>query len=90
MHILHPYCHPHGCDHWDTPKKHQPGKWRLIADLSYPEGKSVNDAIDKRLCSLSLVSMQDMATTELLHLVREIGANFKGIVHFVIKAETCT
>ena len=27
-------------------KKHQPDKWRLIVDLSYPEGKSVNDAIE--------------------------------------------
>ena len=34
------------------PKKHQPGKWRLITDLSYPEGTSVNDAIDPSLCSL--------------------------------------
>ena len=29
-----------------VPKKHQPGKWRLITDLSFPEKKSVNDAID--------------------------------------------
>ena len=27
-------------------KRHQPGKCRLITDLSYPEGSSVNDAID--------------------------------------------
>ena len=27
------------------PKNHQPGKWRLIVDLSYPEGNSVNDGI---------------------------------------------
>ncbi len=45
------------------PKKHQPGKWRLITDLSYPEGKSVNDAIDKSLCSLSYVSVHDVANT---------------------------
>ena len=37
------------------PKKHQPGKWRLITDLSFPEGLSVNDAIDPKLCTLSYV-----------------------------------
>ena len=25
------------------PKKHQPAKWRLITDIPYPDGKSVND-----------------------------------------------
>ena len=28
------------------PKKGQPGKWRLIVDLSSPHGSSVNDGID--------------------------------------------
>ena len=28
------------------PKGHTPGKWRLITDLSYPPGLSVNDGID--------------------------------------------
>ena len=27
------------------PKPHQPGKWRLIVDLSSPHGASINDAI---------------------------------------------
>ena len=35
------------------PKKHQPGKWRMITDLSFPEGHSINDAIDSEACSLS-------------------------------------
>jgi len=34
------------------PKKQQPGKWRLITDLSYPDNASVNNAIDPTLCSL--------------------------------------
>ena len=34
------------------PKKHQVGKWRLILDLSSPEGASVNDGISKDLCSV--------------------------------------
>lgn len=29
------------------PKNHQPGKWRLIVDLSHPKGASVNDGIER-------------------------------------------
>ena len=43
------------------PKKHQPGKWRLITDLSFPEGKSVNDAIDPKLCSLKYITVDQVA-----------------------------
>lgn len=43
------------------PKKHQPGKWRLITDLSHPSGCSVNDAIDSHLCSLSYISVDQVA-----------------------------
>ena len=49
------------------PKKHKPGKWRLIVDLSAPEGHSVNDFISKELCSLSYISVDDIART-ILHL----------------------
>lgn len=41
------------------PKNHQPNKWRLIVDLSYPEGHSVNDSIPKALCSLSYITVDD-------------------------------
>ena len=41
------------------PKNHQPGKWRLIVDLSDPAGSSVNDGIDRELCSLKYVSVDD-------------------------------
>ena len=43
------------------PKKHQPGKWRLITDLSFPEGHSINDAISSDLCSLSYVTVNEVA-----------------------------
>ena len=43
------------------PKRNQPGKWRLITDLSFPEGSSVNDAIDPTKCSLSYISVDDEA-----------------------------
>lgn len=35
------------------------GKWRLIVDLSSPEGESVNEGIGKDLCSLQYVSVDD-------------------------------
>ena len=43
------------------PKSHQPGKWRLIVDLSHPEGRSVNDGIDSSLISLQYVRVDDIA-----------------------------
>ena len=43
------------------PKSHQPGKWRLIVDLSSPHGVSVNDGIDKQLSSLSYARIDDAA-----------------------------
>ena len=33
------------------PKPHQPGKYRLIVDLPHPRGASVNDGIERELCS---------------------------------------
>ena len=41
--------------------KREPGKWRLILDLSSPEGFSVNDGVDKDLCSLSYMSVDEVA-----------------------------
>ena len=40
--------------------KSQPGKWRLIVDLSSPQGKSVNDGIRKEWCSLVYTSVDDI------------------------------
>ena len=41
--------------------KSTPGKWRLILDLSSPHGKSVNDRIDRRLCSLTYTKVDEVA-----------------------------
>lgn len=41
--------------------KSTPGKWRLIVDLSAPEGASVNDGISEEACSLSYVTVEDAA-----------------------------
>ena len=40
--------------------KSQPGKWRLIVDLSSPEDNSVNDGIDKPMCSLKYITIDDI------------------------------
>ena len=47
------------------PKKAKPGKWRLILDLSSPPGHSVNDGIDRELCSLSYTSVDEVADSTL-------------------------
>ena len=41
------------------PKGHQTGRWRLILDLSHPEGRLVNDGIEPELCSLSYSSVDE-------------------------------
>ena len=44
-----------------VPKGHNAGRWRLITDLSYPPGRSVNDGIDPGLCSLEYTSVDTIA-----------------------------
>ena len=46
----------------EVPKGHAPRKWRVITNLSYPEGRSVNDGIDPSLCSLSYISVNSVAS----------------------------
>jgi len=59
------HCSPIGV----IPKKHKPNKWRLIVDLSSPNGASVNDGIDKEICSLSYTSV-DAVVEKILELGR--------------------
>ena len=59
------HCSPIGV----IPKKHQPNKWRLIVDLSSPNGASVNDGIDKEIYSLSYTSV-DAVVEKILELGR--------------------
>ena len=42
------------------PKKHKPGKWQLIVDLSSPAGASVNDGISTEWSSVSYVSIDHL------------------------------
>jgi hypothetical protein len=49
------------------PKRGQPNQWRLILDLSHPDGHSVNDGVSKTLSSLVYVSV-DRAVEHILQL----------------------
>lgn len=42
-------------------KGHNTEKWRLITDLSYPPNHSVNNGIDEEFCSLSYISVDQVA-----------------------------
>ena len=52
------HCSPLGI----IPKTNQPGKWRLITDLSSPKGASVNDTIDPGICSLRYAALDQAVT----------------------------
>ena len=54
---LPPLPHFHSSPFGVIPKAHQPGKWRLILDLSSPAGHSVNDGIPKDPFSLHYVTV---------------------------------
>ena len=42
------------------PKRHQHNKWRLIVDISSPNGASINDGINPSFTSLSYIHIQDV------------------------------
>ena len=51
------------------PKGHNTGKFRLITDLSFPRGRSVNDGISSELTSLSYISVDNVG-----EIVASMGA----------------
>ena len=63
------------------PKLHQPGKWRLITDLSSPKGESVNDGIRSEICSVSYASTDDAVRCIIIIIIiishASIGADIK-------------
>ena len=63
LQVPHEKCLPwvHSSPFGVIPKKHKPGKWRLIVDLSAPEKHAVNSFIEKELCSLSYIAVEDVA-----------------------------
>ena len=55
-----PLAHLHISSFGVIPKKHQPGKWRLILDLSSPGGHSVNDGIRKDPFTVQYMKVDDI------------------------------
>ena len=45
---------------WVIPTKYQPGKWRLILDLSSPDGHTVNDGIRKVPFTVQYMKIDDI------------------------------
>ena len=64
------------------PKGARPGKWRLIVDLSSPSNASVNDGIDKNMCSVSYVTI-DQIVDKLLQLSPRAKADIKQAYRIV-------
>lgn len=61
-----PLCH---VSRFGVIHKHcQPGKWRLILDLSFPPGRSINDGIPEDLCPLQFTTVDNAAM-----LITELG-----------------
>ena len=44
-----------------VPKGRAPGKWRLITDLSFLEGQSINNSINPLVCSLRYTTVDKVA-----------------------------
>ena len=62
------------CPCYGAIPKNTPGKWRLIVNLSAPEGASVNDGINERVSSLSYVTVDDAAREVLRRGARSLLA----------------
>ena len=76
------HCSPIGI----IPEKNKPGKWRLIMDLSSPDGASVNDGIEKDTCSLSYISVYMVAA---LGVGALLSSKHTGWCQSIQKTETC-
>ena len=44
---------------WLVIPKRTAGKWQLIADMSNPEGASINDGIRESICILTYMTVSD-------------------------------
>ena len=62
------------------PKRGQPGKWRLLVDLSSPRGLSVNDGIDREEFTLQYVKVEQ--------IVRMISSLGRGALMAKFDVET--
>ena len=74
------------------PKQHQVGRWRLIVDLSHPEGTSINDGIPSERCSLKYPTVDDA-----IRIIKHLGRGTQlakwdcgGLLELVITWEVGT
>ena len=58
------------------PKKGQPGKWRLIVDLSSPQGASVNDGISSDEFSMHYIKLDQIISVIVKHGSGALMAKF--------------
>ena len=72
--------------HFGVVPTKEPGKWRLIVDLCFPEGPSVNDGIEKYLCLLEYVTVDHIAAG--VHILGKGGTlaklDIKSAYHIVL------
>ena len=61
------------------PKRNQPGKWRLIADLSHPEQWSVDNGINPDWCGVHYASVND-AVQILLASITPLSGTWQLVV----------
>ena len=72
--VLHLMSQVHTSRFGIIPKGHQPGKWCLILDLSFPNGASINSGISIEFCSLQYVTVVHAAT-----IISELGVGIQMV-----------
>lgn len=69
-----PYIHCHISLFGVIPKKSKPGQWRLIVDHSSPENSSIYSCIDRDMCSISYVTLDNIVD----HIIDRACSDGKG------------
>ena len=74
------------------PKGNKMGQWRLILDLSFPPLLSVNDGIDRQLCSVHYPTV-DQAIARILEVGQEALLAKVDVAHafcnIPVRIDTC-
>ena len=61
-------------------KRHTPGKWHMIIDLLHPPAANVNDGINWELCTLSYITVEQVAA--------KLGGLGRGVLLAKVDIET--
>ena len=68
------------------PKSHQLNKWRLIIDLSHAHGKSIDDGVQKDLCSMAYILVDDAILCKIISLGKGtllVNIDIKSTFHLI-------